>query len=230
MAQYESVDKSRIYQSLIALQIKNDCETLIALQGLLAQPILALAFLPMYALFVEEMQKSIGKDGETFKIKNEWPFSISAIRSKLKLFGGERLGKNKKKVLKLDRLQDEIFRSKLRFRFTKGFNIHYNLGIFFTEEGRILGNTQYYYYMFQDRYVSGREYSKEEIREFTKSIGTVIGSVSKGLREFCPEHRINVEHKRYNLKFKDFNTNRKSFTSFSKITNGKDVSLMLLLK
>jgi len=225
---YESVGKDRIYQLLMTTQIKEDCITLIALSDLIAQPILALAFLPMYALFAEEIENTIGEKGEVFSISNDSPFNISAVRSKLKLFGGEKLGKAKKKVLNLDKLQGDIFKNKLKFNFTRELNVHYNLGIFFTEEGRILGNTQYFYYMFEERNIDGREYNKEEIREFSKSIGTVLGSVDEGLKDFMPEYNVNVKNKDYRLKFKDFNTDRKSFTSVSKLQYGKDISLILL--
>lgn len=154
---YESVEKDRIYQLLMISQIKNDCVTLMALSDLIAQPILALVFLPIYALFAEEIENTIGEKGRVFSISYDSPFKISVVRSKLKLFGAERLGKAKKKVLNLDELQGDIFKRKLRFNFTQKLNIHCNLGVFFSDQGRILGNTQYFYYMFQERNIDGRD-------------------------------------------------------------------------
>lgn len=228
MSIYESVEKDRIYQLLMVSQIKNDCVTLMALSDLIARPILALAFLPIYAMFAEEIENTIGERGRVFSIRNDSPFRISVVRSKLKLFGAERLGKAKKKVLNLDELQGDIFNNKLRFDFTKNLSIHYNLGVFFTDEGRILGNTQYFYYMFEERNIDGREYNEEEIREFSKSIGTVLGSVYEGLKNFMPDHIVNVKNKDYRIKFKDFNTDKKSFTCLSQLQYGKDIALILL--
>lgn len=35
-----------------------------------------------------------------------------------------------------------MFRDLLRFDFTKPMNVHYNLGIYFDENGNIIGDTQ----------------------------------------------------------------------------------------
>jgi len=225
----ESIEKAKIYQLLTALQVKNDCVTLIALNNLIAQPIISLAFLPLYALFVEEMNNTIGEKGRVFDISNDSPFKIGAVRAKLKLFADEkRIGKSKKRMLELDESQDIIFKKKLRFNFTRNLNIHYNLGIYFTNEGKIIGNTQYFYYMFQGNNIDGRKYNNEEIREFSRSLGIVIGSINEGLKNFMPHHAVNIKNREYRIKFKDFNTNKKSFTTISKLQYGKDISLILL--
>lgn len=97
----ESIEKDEIYQLLTDLQIKNDCVTLAALSNLIAQPIISLAFLPLYALFVEEINNTIGEKERAFDISNDLSFKIGAVRSKLKLFGAEKIGKSKKRMLNL---------------------------------------------------------------------------------------------------------------------------------
>lgn len=223
----ESIEKDEIYQLLTDLQIKNDCVTLAALSNLIAQPIISLAFLPLYALFVEEINNTIGEKERAFDISNDLSFKIGAVRSKLKLFGAEKIGKSKKRMLNLDESQGEIFKKKLRFNFTRSLNIHYNLGVFFTNEVKILGNTQYFYYIFQGNNIDEREYNKEEIMEFSRSLGIVIGSVNEGFKNFMPHHSVNIKNRDYRIKFKDFNTDKKSFTTISQLQYGKDISLIL---
>lgn len=225
----ESIEKDEIYNLLTYLQIKNDCITLIALNKLIVQPIISLAFLPLYALFVEEINNIIGEKGRAFNISNDSPFKIRAVRVKLKLFGAEkRIGKSKKRILDLDRAQDITFKKKLKFHFVQNLNIHYNLGVYFTNEGKIIGNTQYFYYMFQDNKIDGREYNKEEIINFSRYLGIVINSINEELKNFMPHHAVNIKSKNYRIRFKDFNTNKKSFTTISKLQYGKDISLILL--
>ena len=219
------VTKEKYYQLLSATQIKQDCETLISLSNVLSQPILALSFLPFYALFADEIQNTIGDKGEKFVIRNDSPFDISEVRAKLKLFGNEKINKSKKRILSADFIQNEVFKNNLRLSYTKYMNIHYNLGIFYLNR-RIIGNTQYFYYMFQERNFNGREYKKEEIKRFGQSLGTVIGSVSDGLKDFLPDYNVIVKNEKYNIKYKDFNTNKNSFSSLS--VYGKETVLLLL--
>lgn len=228
MGLQNNVNKDQFYQLLMTMQIKNDCITLVALKDILSQPIISLSFLPVYALFAEEIEKSIGENGEVFSISNNSPFKTSSVRSKLKLFGAERLGKSKKIVLSIDELQGEIFRKKLRINITRNLNIHYNLGVFFNEQDKIIGNTQYFYYMFQEKNIDGYEYTKNEVYEFGRTVGTVISSINEGLKDFMPDCTLDIEHKKYRIKFKDYNTNRKSFSSISSFEYGKDITLILL--
>jgi hypothetical protein len=220
------VTKEKYYQLLSTTQIKRDCETLLSLSNVLSQPILALSFLPFYALFADEIQNTIGDKGDKFVIRNDSPFDISEVRAKLKLFGNDKINKSKKRILSADFIQNEIFSNKLRLSITKYLNIHYNLGIFYLENGRIIGNTQYFYYMFQGRNFNGREYKKEEIRLFGQSLGTVIGSVSDGLKDFKSDYKVIVKNEKYNIKYKDFNTNKSNFSSLS--VYGKEIVLLLL--
>lgn len=220
------VTKEKYYQLLTTIQIKQDCETLLSLNNVLSQPILALSFLPFYALFADEIENTIGDKGNKFVIRNDSPFKISEVRAKLKLFGHEKINKSKKRILSADFVQDQIFGNKLKLLIVRYLKIHYNIGIFYLNDGRIIGNTQYFYYMFQDRNFNVREYKEEEIRLFSQSLGTVIGSVSEGLKDFLPDYKIFVKNEKYQIKYKDFNTNKRNFSSLS--VYGKDMVLLLL--
>lgn len=41
-----------------------------------------------------------------------------------------------------DNQQNEIFRNKLLFSFIKNLNIHFNLGVYFNENGKVVFDTQ----------------------------------------------------------------------------------------
>ena len=41
-----------------------------------------------------------------------------------------------------DNEQNELFKNMLRFSFTKKFNIHLNLGVYFNKQGKVIFNTQ----------------------------------------------------------------------------------------
>lgn len=222
------VSKRDYYQMLSVMQIKYDCETLKALKSLQTQPILALSFLPFYALFAEEIQNTIGENGKKFRLNNNSPFDIGHVRSKLKLFGDERISKSKKKISDVDSIQESVFKNNLKFSITKKLNIHYNIGIFFEKNGRVIGNTQFFYYMFQnDKYIS-REYSPEEIRDFGQVLGTAIGSVSEGLKNFQSNYKVDVKNEKYEIFFKNFNTNRIGVSSFTNSELDKETSLLVL--
>ena len=80
---------------------------------------------------------------------------------------------------------------KLRFKFLYELNIHYNLGIFLDENGDIIGNSQYGYYLFQDNNILKKkieevenltdtkkidyQFAPEEYFEYGKYCGKIIG-------------------------------------------------------
>lgn len=220
-----SATKEEYFKMLSTMQIKNDCVTLKALTPIISQPVVILGMMPYLSLFCNSFQEYI-KNIIPVEIKNDSPFVISDIRSKLKLFD-ERYGKMRKQILLSDNLQDQEFKGKLRFTWTRGLDIHYNLGVFFDEEGHIISNTQYVFYLFQDKSFSKSLQNPDEIRTLGKIIGTVINSVSEGLKDFLPDYCVSTYSKEFKVRYKDFNTNR-NFDLFSQLSNGKEVTLRLL--
>lgn len=206
--------------------IKNDCETIKALIPAISQPIIGLSFLPYFALFCMAISEYYRSKGLMINLDNNSPFSVSDIRNKLKLFD-DKYGKMQKQILTVDNIQDMEFKNKLRFPILKYLNLHYNLGIFVNEDKYIIGNTQYMYYMFQDKRFSKRDIKGEQVKEFSRLLGTLINSVSQGLKNFEPNFHVDIYQRHYPVFYQDFNTNR-NFNFFQSYKNGKDFSLRLL--
>ena len=203
-----SVSKEEYYSLLSTIAIKNDSETLKALVSAFSQPVVSLMSLPYIALFCSSVGEFINHSGITeVQLKNGSPLSISDVRNKLKLFS-EKYGQLKNLILKADADQDDAFREKLRFKWLAPLNIHYNLGVFFTSDGKIIGNTQYVYHMFQDRKFSRNRLEGKAVQEFGEVLGTIIQSVCTGLSGFLPEYKTEVFYKRFPIFYKDYNTNR----------------------
>lgn len=221
-----SVSREEYFHMLSIMQIKNDAETLKALAPIISHPVIVLDMLPYLALFCNSAIEYLNMNNCEVSLPNESIFSIKDLRSKLKLFD-ERIGKATKQVKLSDGLQDKEFRGKLRFPWTRGLNIHYNLGIFCDEQGHIIGNTQYTYFLFQDKRFTKVLDDSNEIRALGKSIGTTINSVCEGLKNFQSNFVAKTKTKDFKIYYKDFNTNRK-FNAFPNLTNGKELTLHLL--
>lgn len=222
-----SVSKEGYYSLLSTIAIKNDSKTLKALVSAFSQPVVSLMSLPYIALFCSSVGEFINHSGITeVQLKNGSPLSISDVRNKLKLFS-EKYGQLKNRILKADADQDDAFREKLRFKWLAPLNIHYNLGVFFTSDGKIIGNTQYVYHMFQDRKFSRNRLEGKAVQEFGEVLGTIIQSVCTGLSGFLPEYKTEVFYKRFPIFYKDYNTNR-SVNFFPSYEDGKEMSLRIL--
>lgn len=216
------ISKEEFCNLLSVITIKNDCETLKALSPMMKQPIISLNLLPYYALFCISFKEYASIDS----LNNESIFKISDIRNKLKLFS-ERYRIEKKRILLVDDVQDDEFKSNLRFKFLGKHNLYYNIGIFFDKENHIISNTQQLNYMFQDRKISHKNIRKIEVKRLGKTIGTIINSVSQGLQSFPISIPNNLLIQTIDLHHKDLNTN-KNFNSFPNIENGKELTLRVL--
>lgn len=222
------VSTQKYYQMISTIEIKHDCETLKALESIRKHPILTLAFLPFYAMFAEEIENTIGEKGQKFIVQNDSPFDISQVRAKMKLFGNEKINRSKKVIVDVDSIQDEVFKKNLKYTYTQELNIHYNLGIFFNSDGKVICNTQFIYFMFQNNKYKSREYLPEELIEFGKTLGTAISSVSEGLKNFLPEYKVEVNNNIYEIFYDDFNTNKKGVSAFTKCELEKEIALLVL--
>ena len=133
------------------IQIYYDCKTITSLFYSIKENYIAgIAFIPYISLFCWEALDFFEKLGIVFNVKENDVFSLTDVRLKLKIFENK-YSKAKNMILNCDYLQDYIFKNKLKFDFMKEWNIHYNLGIIFNNEKEIVGNSQYGYYIFQDR-------------------------------------------------------------------------------
>ena len=204
---HHSFTKDEYYHSLSMLSIKNDCETIKALQFTLNQPIIILSMLPYLSLFCKALEEYMIERDAISSLSNNSSYSMSNIRSKLKLFN-QRYSRSLRYVEEVNNVQDQIFKNKLRFRLLELLNCYYNMGIFFDAEGNIIGNTQLLFSFFQEKTPKTKNPTKEELKQFGVELGTIINSTCEGLASFAPDCRPLITNIQFDLYFKDINTNK----------------------
>lgn len=201
------------------LLIQNDCETLKKIILNVHDSIFCMEMIPYLALFCRSFQEYSNID----LINKDVDSEIYDIRNSIKIYG-ERYGKSKRQFLESDKKQDDEFRDKLRFGFTKNLNIHFNLGIYFNENKRIIGNTQLIANTLNMNGLSKRE-RQEKSFNLGSHLASIIGSVSNGLADSLPVPNIILQDNIPTFYYDDFNTNKNDFFSpnFS-----KDINLFML--
>lgn len=220
-----SIDDT-IFHKLAVLSIKNDCETLKALTPVMTNPIYALGLLQYMALFCCASEEYCQSTGQNVNFFTNSPFSISDIRCKLKLFD-DRYGRTKNTIASIDDKQDAYFVNLLRFKWLSRFNVHYNLGIYINQQNHMIGNTQYLYYMFQDRRLSNRNpMYKENLQQLGYLLGATINSFCEGLKNLGQPLTLPVNSMEEPLFYIDYNTNRR-FNAFPTHEDGKELTLRL---
>ena len=237
-------EQDAINQYLSCIQLKSDCETICSLVKSLQQDgVTGFGVMPYITLTVYTALEMLSSNDPQFQL----PYSaqIKDIRMKLKIFE-DGYSKSKRMLLNIDYLQDQIFQKKLKFNFTKSWNIHYNLGIYTDKEKRVVGNTQYNYYLLQDNRLLKRSLdeiaqaysispSKFDLNEqvgkdcykYAYNCGQFINSVRLGLENFDVPVFVNTEKFQANYYYADYNTNVKS-TLFPQGEEGKATILYLL--
>lgn len=178
------------------------------------------SLVPYIALYCRSAQEYFGEriiEDETDKL-------IYDIRNGLKLFSNK-YKKTKSLIIDLDQKQDIVFKNMLRFDFMKKWNIHYNLGVYFDNEGHIVGDTQYLSYFLNLPHMHNSEQSERAFE-----IGKLLGQkLSKLLRD---KFNTEIQKTKNNLpnypaiRYRDFNTSRKS-KFFAKNSN-KELNLIFL--
>lgn len=201
------------------LLIQNDCETLKKIILNIHDPIFCMEIIPYLALFCRSFQEYCNMD----LINKDVDSEIYDIRNSIKIYG-ERYGKSKKEFLESDRKQDDEFRDGLRFDFAKNLNIHFNLGIYFDENKRIVGNTQLIANTLNMHGLTKRE-RQEKSFNLGCHLASIIGSVSNGLADSLPVPNIILKENIPVFYYDDFNTNRNAF--FNPIFS-KDINLLML--
>lgn len=125
-------------EKLVSIRIiQEDAEAIYSLLSSERDSIFAIEIIPYYALFVQSCQEYMGEN----YLPEEAALRIKNIRNHIKSYS-ESFGKTKRKVASVDQAQDTRFKSQLRFNFLKAWNIHLNLGTYWTEDHHIIGNTQ----------------------------------------------------------------------------------------
>ena len=96
------------------------------------------------------------------------------IRKSIKTFE-KRYGKIKKSILNTDKEQDEEYKKDLRFSFLKRFFIYKNLGIYFTDNKKVILNTHLCI-----KYFNLNSYNfknKEKVYQLGMNLSSIIESV-----------------------------------------------------
>lgn len=191
-------------ERLISIRIiQEDTETISSLMSSERDSIFAMEVIPYYALFVQSCQEYMGKDF----LSEEIALNIKDIRNHIKSYA-ESFGKSKRKVASIDQEQDMNFRSKLRFNFLKSWNIHLNLGTYWTEEHHIIGNTQQLAAFIDAKDLSDSE-SGKKLYDLGYQIGSFVSSVRSGLSSSLGQPAVVRINDTITIKnYYDINTNK----------------------
>ncbi|MDL2319419.1 hypothetical protein LJC74_10205 [Eubacteriales bacterium OttesenSCG-928-A19] len=214
------------------LIIKRDCDLLCKIMPQ-THAVFSFSISPFCSLIITEAVSYINEHGATeFHIPDNDTYPIEKIRLKAKFFDG-RFEQNMRIANNLDFIQNEHFANAMKYPELKNWNLHDNLGIYFDENGKIIGNTQYAYYMYRDDRILRSEmthallnYSKEEMHTLGYQMGKVIGELSRGfatLSDFVGGLGVVPT---ISFSYKDYNTNRLTFSDNDEYQ--KSVSLLLL--
>ena len=201
------------------LLIQNDCESIKKLVKNFRNSIFDMHMIPYMALFCRSYQEYAGIE----LINPEVDSEIYDIRNSIKIYG-ERYGKNIKRFITVDEEQDDKFKNELKFDFLKDMNIHFNLGMFFAKDKKIIGNTQLIESMLRLHGLSEQE-QQQKCFSLGYHLASVIGSVSDGLGSSLPNPQIVVEGQLPKFLYEDINTNN---TDFFNNKFEKDENLFLI--
>lgn len=192
-------------ERLISIRImQEDAETIFGLLSSERDSIFAMEIIPYYALFVQSCQEYMG---ENF-LSEESALRIKDIRNQIKAYA-ESFGKSKRKVALIDQEQDTNFKSQLRFDFLKSWNIHLNLGTYWTEDHHIIGNTQQLATFIDVKDLSDPEVGKK-LYDLGHQIGSFVSSVHSGLSASLGQPTVAQAADAITIKsYYDINTNKR---------------------
>lgn len=114
------------------------------------------------------------------------------------------------RIAAVDDAQDRDFKEQLRFGFLKKFNIHLNLGTYWTEEKQIIGNTQQLANFLSVESVFDPKI-KEKNYQMGYHIGSFVSSFRNKLANFSSFPIIERERKSISINYYcDINTNKRN--------------------
>ena len=173
-------------EKLVSIRIiQEDAEAIYSLLSSERDSIFVIEIIPYYALFVQSCQEYMG---DNF-FPEEIALRIKDIRNHIKSYS-EAFGKSKRKIASIDQEQDESFKSQLRFNFLKSWNIHLNLGTYWTEDHHVIGNTQQLAAFLDAKNFSDPDLGKKQY-ELGYQIRSFISSVRSGLSESLGQPMVN---------------------------------------
>ena len=193
-------------ERLIGIRImQEDAESIYSLLQTEKNPIFTMEMIPYYALFVQSCQEYMGEDLLPKSIAKD----LKDIRNHIKAYT-DGFGKSQKRVAAVDDAQNRDFKEQLRFGFLKKFNIHLNLGTYWTEEKQIIGNTQQL-----ANFLSVESVFDPKIKEKNYQMGYHIGSFVSSFRNELANSSsfpiIERERKSISINYYcDINTNKRN--------------------
>lgn len=185
--------------------IQEDAETVFSLMQTEHNPIFALEIIPYYSLFVQACQEYMG---ETF-VDKSFSTKIIDIRNFIKIYG-EGFGKSKKRMELIDEKQDENYKSQLRFDFMKNWNIHFNMGTYWTSDKHIVGNTQMLadFLQIDDMFDSK---NGQQQYDLGVQIGSFVASIKEGFSKVISPPTVDRLQQGIDIGYYyDLNTNEKN--------------------
>ena len=205
-------------KQLSILQMCYDSNELISLMRNLKHDSISSIFLvPYYSLFCIESLSILSNYGIDITSSFNCPYNQKTIRAKLKCFE-EKYNKSINIVRNCDFIQDYIFKNKLKCTLPKKLNMYYNIGIFIYNN-KIIGNSQYSYYIFQDSKALKKsklslndlqfELIPSELKEYGAYCGNIISKINIITNEvFKLKPNFDNNSLKPNICFKDLNTNK----------------------
>ena len=115
-----------------------DFETIRTLGDNIHDSVFMMMIVPFFAISI----RAVGEYRNERLLDADSDRKITDLRNSIKIYQ-DKFRRTKVRFQKADYTSDTLFRSMLRFRFLQKWNIHFNLGIYFTKDGKIVGNTQW---------------------------------------------------------------------------------------
>lgn len=215
------MDNKAIEQLISVRIIQEDAEAIYSLMISENDPVFAMEVLPYYALFVQSCAEFLGGGILTEQIAAE----IKNIRNYIKAYS-DSFGTSKKRITSVDSEQDEVSRAYLKYDFLKNWNIHLNLGTYWSEDGHIVGNTQQLSDFLKVKDVFDADV-KEEMYVLAQQIASFVVSVRAAFAKSIDPPQISRKMSGIAIKkHYDINTNRQE--KLFKKTTRKEINLFLL--
>lgn len=240
----DQLERETISNHLSMLQLKYDVETIYSLVTSQLDGVTAFGLTPYYTLTTASILEYFKLD-EAEEYKNSDSLKVKDVRLKLKVFE-DGYSKSKRMMLNIDYLQNEVFKNKLKFKITRNWNIHYNIGIYADENNHVIGNTQYNYYILQDNRLLKKnpeevikaynstpekfdlkEQTGKDAFEYGRKCGEILGYAHREFEDFDNSISISINTPSKKHYYADYNTNKKS-TLFPEGEDGKAIRLYLL--
>lgn len=205
-------------KQLSMLQMFYDSNELMTLIKKLKYDSISSIFLvPYYSLFCIESLCTLKNYGIDITSNYKCPYNQKNIRAKLKCFE-EKYNKSISIVRNCDFIQDYIFKSKLKCTLLKKHNMYYNIGLFIYSN-KIIGNSQYAYYIFQDSKLLKKsnlllndfqfQLIPSKLKEYGAYCSNIIYKINTiAIEIFKLKSNFDSKYIKSNIYFKDLNTNR----------------------